>query len=358
MIGTIKIGKSFRGVLNYCLEDKLEYSEADKLDMERKDGLQHKNRAEVLDYNMCYGSRKDLIKQFTDVRKLRPGLAKPVMHISLSFDLSDKTRDAILRQITREFAMGFGFDKNQYVSILHKDTRHKHLHIIANRVGFDGERVSDSQSYKRVAKICRELEDKYGMKKVLSPRKFLNEKERLLPRHDQRQEHLMELIRRNLLQADSFSDFKTRIESYQIQVIKGRGIAFQDEKKVYFKGSQLGYSMKDIENILKYPQEQRQQLQLRIDLTRRQEIKIENLSERQKESYYLKKLLQSSPGSTYASIGTSRNESTVSITRDLKSVRLLAELKRPEVQKQIIQELQVLDERKGLVKRHSNKLKI
>ena len=34
------------------------------------------------------------------------------------------------------------------------------------------------------------------------------------------------------------------------QVIKARGIAFIDEKKVYVKGSELGYSLKTIERIL------------------------------------------------------------------------------------------------------------
>ena len=34
------------------------------------------------------------------------------------------------------------------------------------------------------------------------------------------------------------------------QIIKGRGIAFIDDKKVYVKGSELGYPLKTIERIL------------------------------------------------------------------------------------------------------------
>jgi hypothetical protein len=336
MIGNIKIGKSFRGVLNYCLEDKLEYSEEQKLDMERKDGLTHLNRAEILEFNMCYGSRRELIEQFTDVRNLRPQLSKPVMHISLSFDPKDKTDEAKLRMISQDFAQKFGFDKHQYISILHKDTRHKHLHIIANRVGFAGERVSDSQNYKKVSAICRELELKYDLKPVLSPRLFLGEKDKHLPRQDQRQESLTQLIRENLLEAENYSDFKTRMENQHVRVIKGRGIAFQDDKKVYFKGSQLGYSLANMEKILEYPLQQRRDLNQRIALTHLQEVKRENWSDEQKQHNQVKEFLRNSSRWEF---NHPNEERQVSITKDLKAQRVLNELCIPEFQKQMIGKL-------------------
>lgn len=356
MIGTIKIGKSFRGVINYCLEDKLEYSQSQKLEMEKKDGLHHLNRAEILEYNMCFGNRKELIKQFTDVRNLRPQLSKPVMHISLSFDPSDLTDNEKFRQITLDFAGKFGFDKNQYVSILHKDTRHKHLHIITNRVGFDGKTISDSQSYKRVSQICRELEIKYGMKPVLSPRLFQNPKERLLPRLDLRQEQLKVRIRQSLLQATHFSDFKIRMEQEKIEVIKGRGIAFQDAKKVYFKGSDLGYSLENMEKILNYPVQQRQELLQRIELTRKQEVQRENWTDREKEKHFLKEYLKSPYQKGADNLKFNDEGNQLSITKDLKSERLLKELQRPEMQKQIIYKL-LLDENHDQKQRYSHRLR-
>jgi Relaxase/Mobilisation nuclease domain len=356
MIGTIKIGKSFRGVLNYCLEDKLEYSEKQKLEMEKQDGLQHLNRAEILDFNMCYGNRKELIKQFTDVRSLRPQLSKPVIHISLSFDPGDLTDLEKFRQIGRDFAESFGFGTNQYVSILHKDTLHKHLHIIANRVGFDGKTITDSQSYKRVSQICRELEIKHGMKPVLSPRLFQNKQERLLPRQDQRQEQLKEQIRQNLLKAIHFSDFKIRMERGEIEVINGRGVAFQDAKKVYFKGSELGYSITNIQKILNYSLQQRQELMQRIELTRKQEVKRENWTDREKEKHFLKEYLKSPHQKNMDNLIFDNEVNQLSITKDLRSDRLLKELQRPEIQKQIIQKL-LLDENYGQKQRHSIKLR-
>ncbi len=56
MIGKIMIGKSFRGCISYCLEDK-------KI---LQDEVSMQKRAEVLYYNQCFGNKKELIAQFTD----------------------------------------------------------------------------------------------------------------------------------------------------------------------------------------------------------------------------------------------------------------------------------------------------
>lgn len=53
MIGKVITGKSFRGCLLYCLNDKISQSESATV---------MKDRAEVLMYNQCYGSQKELIQ--------------------------------------------------------------------------------------------------------------------------------------------------------------------------------------------------------------------------------------------------------------------------------------------------------
>jgi len=67
MIGKITIGKSFRGCLIYCLNDK------QKL---HKNEVVFKNRAEILMFNKCFGNQNELIQQFNEVRQLNPKLAK------------------------------------------------------------------------------------------------------------------------------------------------------------------------------------------------------------------------------------------------------------------------------------------
>lgn len=70
MIGCIGTGSSFFDCIRYCLEDKKELSEEQKLLLAQKDNLQHKERAEVLFYNKCFGNKYELAKDFKDVAKL------------------------------------------------------------------------------------------------------------------------------------------------------------------------------------------------------------------------------------------------------------------------------------------------
>jgi len=67
-----------------------------------------------------------------------------------------------------------GFENNQFIGATLNNTDHRHVHIIANRIGFDKRTVSDSNSYKKIAAFRRETELKYGLKQVLSPRRYLS----------------------------------------------------------------------------------------------------------------------------------------------------------------------------------------
>lgn len=278
MIGKITIGKSFGGCVRYCLDDKLELSREEKQELQKKDGLKHENRAEVLEYNMCYGSKKELTRQFNEVRALRPQLSSPVMHITLSLDQEDVFTKEKLRLMGQDFAREYGLENNQYIVIYHRDTKHPHLHIVANRVGFDGSRISDSNSYRKVADLCRMLEIKYELKQVLNPQKFMTLKQRQEHSHeqriDQRKEQLKQNIRDCLLNATDLPDFIRQMEQRKIQVVKSRGISFIDDKKMKVKGSEVGYSLSTIEKILSHPFERRQRLFQQLEKEKKQSSKV------------------------------------------------------------------------------------
>jgi hypothetical protein len=278
MIGKITIGKSFGGCIRYCLEDKLELSHEEKLIMAKQDGLKHENRAEVLEYNMCYGDKKELTRQFNEVRALRPQLSSPVMHITLSLVQEDVFTKEKLRQMCQDFAREFGFEKNQYLVIYHRDTKHPHLHIVANRVGFDGSRINDSNSYRKVANLCRKLELRYELKQVLNPAKFMTLQQRQEhsreQRIDQRKEQLKQNIRECLLTAANMNDFIRKMEQRKIQIVKSRGISFIDDKKMKVKGSEVGYSLSTVEKILSHSLERRQRLHQHLEQGKKQLPKI------------------------------------------------------------------------------------
>ncbi|MBC7508138.1 MAG: relaxase/mobilization nuclease domain-containing protein [Ferruginibacter sp.] len=247
MIGKIIIGKSFGGCIKYCLNDK-EQQHVEEVVME--------GRAEVLMYNQCYGNAKELISQFNEVRKLNPKLASPVLHITLSLSPGESLPKNKLMEMCEDCAKDMGFDKNQYIAVIHKDTGHQHLHIIANRVGFDRKTVSDSNSYQKIAKYCRKTEQKFELQEVLSPRKFLSEKERLLPRQDIRKEQLKKDIQQVLKATKNYPEFEAKMTAMGYQILKGRVISFTDNKKVKIKGSEVGFPLAKIEKIFALKQEQ------------------------------------------------------------------------------------------------------
>ena len=239
MIGKAIIGKGFRGCISYCLEDKK---------MKAADQNLVKNRAEVLLYNKCFGSKQELIQQFNDVRKLNPKQSKPVLHLTFSLAAGDMVNRKLLTQIVQDCSQELGFTENQFLAVEHKDTNHQHIHIVVNRIGFNGKTtVSDSNSYKRVADFCRKMENKYNLEEVLSPRAFLPKEQRLIPRIDKRKDTIKAALQLALTGAKSFDSFCDTVKSNGLQIIKGRGISFIDNKGVKVKGSDIGLSLQTIE---------------------------------------------------------------------------------------------------------------
>ncbi len=173
-----------------------------------------------------------------------------MLHITLSMSPGEKLEKKILIEVVEQCAKAMGFEQNQYLAIQHLDTAHQHLHIVANRIGFDGRSVSDSNSYKKIAQFCRTMEHKYNLQQVLNPRRFLSKEQRQLPRQDSRKQSLKKAIEISLSRSATYAAFEQQIKTLGYAVEKGRGIAFIDDKKVRIKGSEVGYSLGVIEKKL------------------------------------------------------------------------------------------------------------
>lgn len=241
MIGKIIIGKSFRGCISYCLENKKQSEQKEQVIQQR---------AEVLCYNLCYGDKLDLIRQFNEVRNLNPKLGKSVMHVTLSLAPGEQLGREKLAGLVEDCARELGFEKNQFIAIAHNDTHHQHLHIVINRVGFDGKTVKDNNNYQKMAAYCRKMELKHELQQVLSPRRFLSKEQRNISRIDQRKIKLRRDIRDCLNVSKSYQEFEQKMKQRNFQVQKARGIAFIDPQKVRIKGSEVGYSLSQIQKIV------------------------------------------------------------------------------------------------------------
>lgn len=92
-------------------------------------------------------------------------LKNPVYHISLDFAHEDtpKLTDGLMVEIAREYMRRMGIVNTQYIVCRHTDTKHQHLHIVANRVDNDGNTISDRNDAVRNVAVCKALTREYGL---------------------------------------------------------------------------------------------------------------------------------------------------------------------------------------------------
>ena len=233
MIAKAVKGKGFRGALEYDLT---------------------KEQGRVIDKNMAGEKPRELAAEFGEIRKLRPNLGKAVLHVSLSAAPGEKLSDEQWREIGKRYMEGMGLENNQFVMTRHVDTDHEHIHILANRIRFDGSVTSDSHDYKRQEVIMRELEKDYGLQRVASS----IEAERKAPTKGEIEQHLRtgEPSTRQQLQqfcdaaaknCRSFSEYQERLGVVGVELVpvvqlegaKLSGLSYRLDGMT-MKGSDLG----------------------------------------------------------------------------------------------------------------------
>ena len=74
----------------------------------------------------------------------RPGISKPVVHVSLSLAPGEHLSDEEWRGVGQQYLAGMGFSDHQYVLTRHTNTAHEHVHLVTSRIGCDGSVASDS----------------------------------------------------------------------------------------------------------------------------------------------------------------------------------------------------------------------
>ncbi len=150
MTGNQIKGKGFRGALRYNLK-KVE-----------------KNLAEVLDHSFALVNEKSIMKEIQMVKILRPNLQKFFYHTSINFPPQESISNEIMTKIAHDYLQANGFNQHQFIIFRHYDANHPHLHILVNRIGYDGKVLSDSNDFARSEKVLRELEKKYNLTPVIS----------------------------------------------------------------------------------------------------------------------------------------------------------------------------------------------
>jgi hypothetical protein len=249
-------GKGFRGALRYNLQ-KMEQL-----------------NATLLDSSFVRMNEQDVMKEIAMVRMLRPNLQKYFYHTSLNFPPDENLHDDKMLKIAKEYLESMGFDQHQYVIFRHFDAGHPHVHLLVNRIGYDGSLVSDSKDYARTESILRKLEKKNGLTPVISSKQAQerattkNELELVRrknkPSSKQKLQILIKAITNN---KPTTEEFIKALEKQGVNVLFNQastgfvsGISFGYEG-LLFKGAHLGQAYKwlAVKNSIDYEPERDRQ---------------------------------------------------------------------------------------------------
>ncbi len=100
---------------------------------------------------------------------------KPIMHISLNPSPGDNLSDDQMEQLAADYMEKMGYGDQPYIVYLHEDTGRRHIHIVSTCVREDGTKIGDSYLHRRSMDVCRELEEKYGLKKIADKREEMTQ---------------------------------------------------------------------------------------------------------------------------------------------------------------------------------------
>lgn len=150
MIGKITKGRGFRGLAEYLLRN---------------------GRGQIVAGPMAGRTPRELAAEFGQLRRLNPKLGKAVAHFSLSPAPGDPPLDQSQWQsIAERFMAEMGFDE-AWCGVIHRDTDHEHLHLMACRIDRNGKTVSDANDYRKAEAAIRRIEADFGLIAVTNPKR-------------------------------------------------------------------------------------------------------------------------------------------------------------------------------------------
>lgn len=146
MVAKIVKGTSFGKALNYIIDRK-------------------KNAEIIASDGVSLDSIKSITDSFEAQLSMRPEIAKPVYHISLSFHPKDKKMlsNELMAEIANDYLRMMKLDNTQFVAVRHYDKEHPHIHLCINRIDYDGKLISDQNNYRKNEVVAKALTKKYGL---------------------------------------------------------------------------------------------------------------------------------------------------------------------------------------------------
>lgn len=208
---------------------------------------QEKGAEVVHSQNLAGETAKQVTEEFKLVQEMNPRCQKNTLSFVLSptkedgKDLSNKE----LGELTKSFIEKMQLQDRQAIAFVHRDKAHTHVHLYANRIGFDGKAYKDSF----IGKRSQQMAEQVAMEKGLTTVKMVQiekEMETFNIRHGIKRIHdqVMDKERPKTL-----FDYMKAMGERKVQVIPsinkaGKLQGFRFEHKGHnFKGSEVHRSM-------------------------------------------------------------------------------------------------------------------
>lgn len=144
MVGLAKATKGSTQAIDYIMNDKGEAVE--------------------LTRNYVMGENgQEVLAEFREIQRLNTRCENNTYTLVLSPDASQaKLSQEELLKLTQDHLKNLGLENHQYIAYVHNSTKSQHIHIIANRIGFDGKAHSDSNIHLKAHESADKLAKERG----------------------------------------------------------------------------------------------------------------------------------------------------------------------------------------------------
>ena len=194
--------------------------------------------------------KEAIIRSFETQAKLG-NIAKPVAHISLDFSAQDREKltNQKMIEIADEYMKKMGYGNTQVLIVRHTDRDHPHIHLIMNRIDFNGKRISDQNERFRSTKLCKELTIKHGLY-VSNGKENVNREQLREP--DATKYRIYDALVKHVPQSKSWEELRSRLRTEGIELgFKTKGSTDQIEG-VRFTMNNLSFNGSKVDRQFSY----------------------------------------------------------------------------------------------------------
>ena len=147
-------------------------------------------------HNLCSRDPKTIYEEMKVVSDYNSRCRNKFLRIEIGIAPQDEKRLPVseLMRIAHLFAKRMRLDNHQWVAVTHKDTDHRHIHIIANRISLYGEVYDTTFVSNSAARVAEEISREKGLtiaKEVKAERK--HQKEKASPTREQTKKEVQQI---------------------------------------------------------------------------------------------------------------------------------------------------------------------